>query len=322
MVPRGWGEHRPGVDVQQGTEAVVGVAIATLWRSPDAVRPVDAPALGTPADVGAWVAGLDEDQQVGDCVLSQLLLGERVLVTERRSDGWAHVVAVEQPSARLDPRGYPGWLPVAQLAPAGRATTTARVVVDATVTALHAAPNGQVALPGVVLGTRLAPAGPPVDGWHPVHVPGYAEPLWLPAAHVAPAPATPPTAEEVLAVATRLVHVGYLWGGLSAYGIDCSGLVHLVWRRLGGTLPRDADDQAAAAHRVELGAERPGDLYSFARPGRRIHHIGIVSAAPRGRDERRMLHACYRHRRVLEERLPAERTATLVGAHRIGAPRL
>ncbi|WP_309244412.1 C40 family peptidase [Micromonospora parastrephiae] len=117
-------------------------------------------------------------------------------------------------------------------------------------------------------------------------------------------------------MAQRLLHVTYVWGGLSAYGIDCSGLVHLAWRRFGVLLPRDADDQAVATSPLALGAERPGDLYFFARPGRKIHHIGIVTAAPGG-EQRRMLHACYRRRRVIEEALPAERTATLVGAHRV-----
>ncbi|RIV36917.1 C40 family peptidase [Micromonospora radicis] len=306
------------MDVRSDAEAVVRVAVGTLWETPEAVRPDDAPALGALADVGAWVAGLDADRQGGDCVLSQLLLGERVLVTAIRSDGWAHVVAVEQPSERLDPRGYPGWLPAVHLAPVEPGVDgAAQVVVDAMVTALRATPDGPVVLPGVVLGTRLAPAGPPVDGWRPVHTPGRSEPLWLPAAHLAPAPTRPPTAAEVLAVASRLIGVGYLWGGLSAYGIDCSGLVHLTWRRLGVPLPRDASDQAAASQPVELGAERPGDLYAFARPGQRVHHIGIVTADVRPGDERRMLHACYQHQRVLEERLPADRTATLVGAHRI-----
>ncbi|GIJ77446.1 NlpC/P60 family protein [Micromonospora phaseoli] len=304
--------------MQQGVEAVVRVAIAALWSSPDAVRPVDAPALRSPADVGAWVAGMDADQQVGDGVLSQLLLGERVLVTEIRPDGWAHVVAVEQPAPRLDPRGYPGWLPVTQLTPAVAGTDTSpRVVVDATVTSLHHTAFGAVALPGVVLGTRLVPAGDAIDGWRPVHAPGRTAPLWLTATDTVPEPTAPPTAEQVLAVAARLVEVGYLWGGLSAYGIDCSGLVHLVWRRLGVLLPRDSGDQVVAAHRVELGAERAGDLYSFARPGHRIHHIGIVTAAARAHGERRMLHACFSRRRVLEELLPAERTATLAGAHRV-----
>lgn len=305
------------VELQPGREAVVRVAVATLWTSPEAVRPVDRPALAARTDIPAWISGMNTDQQVGDCVLSQLLLGERVLVTELRPDGWAHVVAVQQPAAKLDPRGYPGWLPADQLAPATAPADVDPLVVDATVTALRATPGGDVVLPDVILGTRLTPAGPPVDGWRPVHAPGHSRPLWLPAAHAVPVPTTPPTAGDVLAVAARLLDVVYIWGGVSAYGIDCSGLVHLAWRRFGVVLPRDADDQAQATTPVPLGAERPGDLYFFARPGRKIHHIGIVTATPRPGDDRRMLHACYLRRRVLEERLPADRTATLVGAHRV-----
>ncbi|MEU5567209.1 C40 family peptidase [Micromonospora musae] len=310
-----------GVDVelQPGREAVVGAAVATLWTDPEAVRPIDRPALATRTDIPAWISGMDSDQQVGDCVLSQLLLGERVLVTELRPDGWAHVVAVEQPAAKLDPRGYPGWLPADQLVPAEEtvAADVAPLVLDASVSALRASPDGPVVLPGLVLGTRLAAAGPARDGWRPVHAPGHAEPLWLPESHLAEPSATPPTAAEVLAVAQRLLDVVYVWGGVSAYGIDCSGLVHLAWRRFGVQLPRDADDQAAATVPLTLGDERPGDLYFFARPGRKIHHIGIVTAEPGSAGDRRMLHACYRRRRVLEEALPAERVATLVGAHRV-----
>ncbi|MBQ0903377.1 NlpC/P60 family protein [Micromonospora sp. U21] len=305
------------MELQPGREAVVRVAVATLWTSPEAVRPVDQPALTARADIPTWVSGLDTDQQVGDCVLSQLLLGERVLISELRPDGWARVVAVEQPAAKLDPRGYPGWLPVDQLAPVDPAVTGHPLVVDATVTGLRSAPNGPVVLPGVVVGTRLVPAGPVHDGWQPVHVPGQAAPLWLPDGQLTSAPAGSPSAADALAVAQRLLHVVYVWGGLSAYGIDCSGLVHLAWRRFGVLLPRDADDQAQATTPLPLGQERPGDLYFFARPGRKIHHIGIVTAVPGDHENRRMLHACYRRRRVVEEPLPAERTATLVGAHRV-----
>ncbi|SCF01189.1 Cell wall-associated hydrolase, NlpC family [Micromonospora coriariae] len=305
------------MELQPGREAVVRVAVATLWTSPEAVRPVDQPALTARADISTWVSGLDNDQQVGDCVLSQLLLGERVLISELRPDGWARVVAVEQPAAKLDPRGYPGWLPADQLAPVDPAVTGRPLVVDATVTGLRAAPNGPVVLPGVVVGTRLVPAGPAADGWQPVHAPGQAAPLWLPDGQLTSAPATPPSAADALAVAQRLLHVVYVWGGLSAYGIDCSGLVHLAWRRFGVLLPRDADDQAEATTPLPLGEERPGDLYFFARPGRKIHHIGIVTAVPGDHENRRMLHACYRRRRVVEEPLPADRTATLVGAHRV-----
>ncbi|ROT31091.1 NlpC/P60 family protein [Micromonospora sp. HM5-17] len=304
--------------VRPGQEAVVRVAVATLWSRPEAVRPVDAPALARRTDIPGWISRLTADQRVGDCVLSQLLLGERVLVEEIRPDGWARLIALEQPAAKLDPRGYPGWLPVDQLAePSDTAPPAPALVVAATVTALHAAPAGRVELPGVILGTRLAGAGPAERGWRPVRVPGYDHPLWVADDHVTVAPTRPPQPAEVLAVANRLRDVVYLWGGVSTYGIDCSGLVHLAWRRFGVRLPRDADDQAAATTPVALGTERPGDLYFFARPGRRIHHIGIVTARPGRRGDRRMLHACYTKRRVLEEPMPAERAATLVGVHRV-----
>ena len=305
------------MELQPGREAVVRVPVATLWTAPEAVRPVDRPALAAAPDVAAWIAGMDRDQQVGECVLSQLLLGERLLVTELRADGWAHVVALEQPAAKLDSRGYPGWLPAAQLtAPPEPDPSATPLVVDATLTALRAAPDGPVALPGVVLGTRLAPTGRPVDGWRPVHAPGRPDPLWAPAGDLVPLPAERPEAKEVLAVAERLHDLTYVWGGLSSHGIDCSGLVRLAWRRYGVTLPRDADDQAEATTALALDEERPGDLYFFARPSRRIHHVGIVSSEPHG-EVRRMLHACYRQRRVLEEQLPEDRLATLVGVHRV-----
>ncbi|MEU1603217.1 C40 family peptidase [Micromonospora matsumotoense] len=307
-------EPEVDVELEPGREALVRVAVATLWTDPGATRPVDRPALAVPSDTDGWITGMDATQRVGDCVLSQLLLGERVLVTALHPDGWAEVVAVEQAAPRRDPRGYPGWLPAAQLAPAGpHGDPPGPLVVDAVSTGLRATPDGPVTLPGVVLGTRLRPVGPAVDGWRPVRVPGRPDPLWVPEADVTDLPAGAPTADDVLAVAARLRDVAYVWGGLSGHGIDCSGLVHLVWRRFGVTLPRDADDQAAATTPVPTGEERPGDLYFFARPGRGVHHVGLVTAG----SGPRMLHACYRQRRVLAEPLAPDRVATLVGAHRV-----
>lgn len=302
--------------VQAGKEAQVRVAVATLWTEPEAVRPVDAPALNEQPDIPAWITGMNTDEQVGDGVLSQLLLGERVLVTEVRPDGWAHVIALEQPAPRKDPRGYPGWLPVAQLAPASAPVADEPLVVDALSTDLRDAPGGTVILPRVILGTKLVPAGPATDGWRPVRVPGQEKELWLPDADLVPVPAGLPTTEEVLAQAARFDDVVYIWGGLSSYGIDCSGLVHLVWRRLGVQLPRDAADQATVTTPVKLGEERPGDLYFFARTGRSIHHVGIVTAG--SGSERHMLDACYVRRRVNDRPFTADRVATLVAAHRVG----
>ncbi|HEV7713884.1 MAG TPA: C40 family peptidase [Asanoa sp.] len=292
---------------------MVRVAVATLWSTPDAVRPIDSRALGRTADIPSWVASMSADQQVGEGVLSQLLLGERVRVDEVRDDGWARVVALQQPGVR-DLRGYPGWIPGAQLTPAlaPPEVDDPTLVVDATSTDLRVSPGGPVAIANVVLGTRLVLSGVAVDGWLPVRAVDADDPHWVAAADVVTFDGDGGRPAAALDVASRLRGVPYVWGGLSAYGIDCSGLVHLSWRRFGVTLPRDAADQAEATRSVPLGSERAGDLYFFARPGRRIHHVGIVTGQPG-----RMLHACYTQRRVVEEPLSDARAATLVAAHRV-----
>ena len=99
-----WPQRVEGVvAVLPGGVAVVRVAVATLWSSPGAVRPADEAALGPHPDIAAWVAGMSPEQRLDGGVLTQLLLGEQVLVDEVRPDGWARVVALDQPAAGRDP---------------------------------------------------------------------------------------------------------------------------------------------------------------------------------------------------------------------------
>src|SRR5690348_1483855 len=97
--------------------SVVSVPVATLWSRPESVLSRDAPAVADRPDIPAWIAALTPAEQVDTPVVTQLLAGERVLVEEVRPDGWARVVALDQPADRLDPRGYPGWLRLAHLRP-------------------------------------------------------------------------------------------------------------------------------------------------------------------------------------------------------------
>jgi len=62
-------------------------------------------------------------------------------------------------------------------------------------------------------------------------------------------------------VARSYLGTSYLWGGLTEDGIDCSGLVHIAYRRLGRLIPRDADQQEEAG--LEVDDPRPGDLVTY-----------------------------------------------------------
>ena len=227
--------------------------------------------------VREWLAALSPNDQYGliGRADSQMLLGDRVLVVAI-AGGWAQVVVPGQ-STPQDGRGYPGWVPLAQLT--GSAPPVAQQYATVIVPAAWLYRSGMPTLE-VSFGTRL-----PVLGETPttaaLGLPGGLS-LDVPLVDVALTSASGAallrTGDAVVATARLFLGLRYLWAGTSAFGYDCSGLVYLVFKAHGMLLPRDAQDQATVGVPVARGSLQTGDLVFLASAGA-IHHVAIYAGA-------------------------------------------
>ncbi len=183
---------------------------------------------GVAAHVAAPVVDLKPRPEAAAGTDTQLLLGEDVLVFDRR-DGWAFV------QAALD--GYVGYLPEHQLA-AGKAEVTHIVVVPRTFLYPEAELRKPPAAP-LSMGSRLRITGTAETRGTPYLLLESGEAVI--AAHCRPL--TEPAATDPVALAVSFLETPYLWGGRSGFGIDCSGLVQLTHQLCGKRPPRDSDMQ-------------------------------------------------------------------------------
>jgi cell wall-associated NlpC family hydrolase len=249
-----------------GATAAIDVSVATLWRAPGLARGIDAPALANPVDLDAWNRNLTTTASrawLDSRVVSQALYGQKATVLAVRGR-WAKVAVPDQPTP-LDRHGYPGWLPLRQLRVGYSPTGKQRVVTPR---------QGTLHLRGRALrlsyGTLLPVTGRDTRGNWLVRTPDG--PGWMNGASLRKPSA--PTGASIVTAARRFLGLRYLWGGVSAWGFDCSGLVWDVFRAHGVTLPRDTGPQSRAGKRVLPAALRPGDLVFYGLPAT---HVAIVA---------------------------------------------
>lgn len=257
-----------------GHPAWVSVSVATLWRSPDSPRSVDAPALANPVRIGEWLADMTVAQRrsLSGRADSQVLMGDRVRVLRLR-ERWAKVAVASQPSP-LDERGYIGWVPRRQLTARTPVSAERRATVKTRTASLRTDQATPTRLFPISFGTRL-----PVVALTPdfvrVGTPGGAVRRLARSAvvvHTAGEPARQPSRTSVVQTARLFLRLPYLWAGASGFGLDCSGLTWLVYRAHGITIPRDAAPQSQ--HGRAVAQLRRGDLMFYATNGL-VHHVSM-----------------------------------------------
>ena len=186
---------------------------------------------GVPRSVTAPVLDLRRSPSRGTGIETQLLRGEDFTVYETRDDGLAW--------GQADLDGYVGYVDAAGLGPRRPAET----VVRALWSHVYAEPDVKSKpLAELPFMARIAVSGS--DGAFARLRDGG----WVPLRHLEA------VAGDFVSQALRFLGAPYLWGGRSARGIDCSGLVQLALAAAGVAAPRDTDMQQEA-----LGEPLAGD---------------------------------------------------------------
>lgn len=269
---------------------VTAVQVATVWTEPDSAREIDVDGTANPTDIDRWIAGLTYETNLALCdenrVQTQLLYGEPVIITETKNN-WANVIAPAQPSSK-DQRGYPGWVPLKQLVQVNKAEwkseLTAAVIKE---TAWLENKDGekkiklsyQTYLPVVKKGVdRIKVKTPHGNQYLPTEdVQIFITNEGMGAGD----------GKSIVKAGELFVHLDYFWGGMSAFGYDCSGLAYATHKANGYQIARDAGDQAAKGEKVAFDRLEPGDLLFFAYEEGKgfLHHVGIYYG------EGKMLHS-------------------------------
>lgn len=207
--------------------------------------------------------------------LTQALMGEVVKLFHEQ-EGWAFVQLVRD--------GYVGYVKSDALS-ASNAGATHRVAVPSTFIYPDASLKAQ---PAVLVTLNAQVSVVEANGSYA----RLANGRFVFAAHLKPVD----TAEaDFVAVAEMFRNVPYYWGGKSALGLDCSGLVQVALEACGMAALRDSDMQEATLgeRRLvnDLDSLKRGDLVFWKG------HVGIMT------DGHTLLHANGHHMMVVAEPL-------------------
>lgn len=204
--------------------------------------------------------------------VTQTLFAQQVkIITE--TSGWSKVEVTD---------GYIGWVDSSKIDKKFSSITPEIIIIESQSKNIYSSMNGTSPITKLTLGTELYLIKK-TDNWYEVALPmntsGWienTETLRLQAGtHI---PKT--KGAEFVNTAEKFLGVPYLWGGVGAGGIDCSGLTYISSRVNGVDLPRDAQPQYDAiptSITPNTTDMKPGDLVFFSTyiGSQAITHVGI-----------------------------------------------
>jgi cell wall-associated NlpC family hydrolase len=247
---------------------------------------------GTPMQIVDPIIDIRREPRPDAPVDSQALYGETVLLfDDLEGFGWA----------QLQTDNYVGYVPLNALTQSLSAPTH---IVTAPRTYLY--PGADMKLPAtksLSMGSLLNVTGGPETSGTRFHKLASGE--CIIASHTRP---VKEHLSDPISIALRFLETPYLWGGRSAFGIDCSGLVQLSHAMCGNQLARDSDMLAVSAG-VQIGE---GADHEPLQRGDLVFWKGHVAFME---DEHTLLHASGHSMAVVREPyLPAlERIKAMYG---------
>jgi cell wall-associated NlpC family hydrolase len=227
---------------------------------------------GTLLWVISSVADLRREPQHSAELLTQAIMGETLTILETRGD-WFYVMMDDH---------YHGWIrswyvsetPVETIR---QFTAGADARIEASVSYILSLPEeNSIPVTDVTAGT-LVKVEIRENGFTTVHLPGGKSGFLKDDALIDQV-CSKDRRSRIVERAGHFAGIPYIWGGTSAKGFDCSGLVKRVFAMEGVELPRDADQQSVLGRMIpyeELGGALPGDLLFFGEGGK-ITHVSIA----------------------------------------------
>jgi len=118
---------------------------------------------------------------------------------------------------------------------------------------------------------------------------------------------------KLVKMARSFLGMPYRWGGISERkGVDCSGLVKILFAKLHIDLPRTSREQIHSGEQIALGDLKRGDLLFFSYDGATPNHVGLYIG------DQRFVHAAKNPGKVIITGLDEPwYNSHLLGARRI-----